>query len=288
MCRDHGRGCESGPTWAALAALVVVLAGCGDDERVPPGHKGDLENGTFSYRCADATDRFCDVEAFPTTIAMGSVFAVDYEYFEGVEKPTPSLVPAAAGLSVPSADLFRMEQLSPTAILAIIGDDEVADFFHVTGEEVSALAIYETIDDDEKGTIAIELAPGESRALRVSAVDVGATPLAGAFEYEWSIADPAVATIEPDPAGSHRVTITAVGALGDQTSLELAAAGLTSAIDVSIREPGDTGGGDDGGTSGSTGSTGQTTDGSETTSTGPDTTTTGGSGTTSTGSTSTP
>jgi 5'-nucleotidase len=122
-------------------------------------------------------------------------------------------------------------------------------------------------------------------------VDTSATPLAGALEYVWTIDDPTVATLEPDAAGSHRVTITAVGALGDQTSLEVAAAGLTYTVDVSVQEPGDTGSGDDGGTTSDGGgttteSTGQTTDGSGTT--GGGTTTTGGTATTSTGSTSTP
>jgi len=286
MWRGHGRFCELGRPGAAAAALVLALAGCGDDERVPPGHKGELENGTFSYRCADDTDRFCNVDAVPTTIAMGSVFGVDYEYFEGVEKPTPSLVPAAAGLVAQGSGLFRMEQVSPTAVLCIIDDEEVVDLLHVAGEHAAALAIYETIGDDESGTLSVQLAPNESRSLRASAVDMDATPLAGAFEYEWTVADPAVATLEPDPSGTHRVTITAVGAVGGQTELEVAAAGLTMAIDVSITEPGDTGG-DDGGTSETTGSTGQTTDGSGTTSTGGGTTT-AGSGTTSTGSTSTP
>jgi hypothetical protein len=287
MSRDRDRRCACGPLGAAVLAGLLV-AGCGDNERVPPGHKGDLENGTFSYRCADASDQFCDTTAFPTTIAMGSVFGVDYEYFEGVEKSTPSLVPAAGGVPTEGADLFRMEQLSPTAILCVIEDEEVVDFFHVAGEEVAALAIYETIDDDESGTVAIKLAPSESRSLRSSAVDAGATPLAGAFDYEWTIDDPAVASLEPDPAGSHRVTITAGGALGDQTTLQVAGAGLTLTVDVSIEEPGDTGGGDDGSTSGTTGATGQTTDGSGTTSTGGGATTTGGSATTSTGSTGTP
>jgi hypothetical protein len=263
-----------------VAALVLALVGCGDDQRLPPGHKGELENGTFSYRCADATDRFCDSDAFPTTIALGSLFGVDYEYFQGVERPTPSLVPAAAGLSTQDPDLFRVEQESPTAILCIIEGDEVVDFFHVTGESVSSLAIYETIGDNETGTIAIELTPGESRSLRASAVDASATPLAGALEYEWTVADSAVATLAPDPSGTHRTIITAEGALGEQTSLEVAAAGLTLAVDVSIGESGDTGDGDDGGTTGATGSTSHTTDASGTA-------TTGDTGTTATGGTST-
>lgn len=277
----------------AVAGLVLGLAACGGDERVPPTHKGDLENGTFSYRCADATDRFCEATAFPTTIAVGSSFGIDFAYVDGVDKPTPSLVPAAAGVVALGEDLFRMEQESPTAILAVIDDAEVVDFFHVTGEAVSSLAIYETIGDDETGTVAVRLVPGESRPLRSSAVDMSATPLAGALEYEWSVADPGVASLEPDPAGTHRVTITAEGALGDQTTLQVAAAGLTLTIDVSLEEPGDTGGGDDGSTSGdgggttsaTTGSSGQTTAGTGATSTGDGGTTSTGAGTTSTGST---
>ncbi len=189
---------------ATLWLLLAPMAACDPPEDPPPDPTmdGELMRGEFEYRCAGSNDAFCvDFVAnrFPQRFAVGGNFEVGFNpsisvvVTPGVQTSAPALLePTSTGVVAG----FRFARPGTAALLAIINDEEMVDYLHVTAERV--LSYYFSDDQGAAGVTEIVMRPGESRRITVEPRGELGQVLAGTLEYAWSTDEPAIARTASD------------------------------------------------------------------------------------------
>lgn len=189
---------------AALWLLLAPLTACdpGSDPPPDPTMGGELMRGEFEYRCAGSNDAFCVdfvAQRFPQRFAVGGNFEVGFNptvsivVTPGVQSSAPSLLePTSSGVIAG----FRFARPGTAALLAIVNDEEMVDYLHVTAERVLS---YDFSDDTgAAGLTEIVMQPGESRRVTVEPRGELGQVLAGTLEYAWSTDAPGVARTASD------------------------------------------------------------------------------------------
>ncbi len=288
--RRMGRKLRSATLWVLLAPL----AACDPPDEPPPDPTmgGELMRGEFEYRCAGSNDAFCVdfvAQRFPQRFAVGGNFEVGFNptvsivATPGVQSSAPSLLePTSSGV----ISGFRFNRPGTAALLAVINDEEMVDYLHVTAERV--LSYHFSDEAGAVGVTEIVMQPGESRRVTVEPRGEFGQVLAGTLEYTWSTDEGGIARTASDTQG-RTVQIQAVAA--GRTRLLVEGGEVTGSVEVIVQldDPtttttttGSTGDSDSDTDSASTGSdTGTDTDSDGETDTDADTDTDGG--TTSTG-----
>lgn len=185
--------------WVALWVL-----GCGtcNDPPYRGTTLGELGKGVFGYRCADPTDGACPRDGdrpatFPTTIALGASFDVDYdtlgeEVFVDLRSPTSHLRS--------DGPLFTAVEPGWAALVAYRGD-AVFDLVHVQIVEPAELVLDVETTELEVG--------GQTTFAATLRTDDGEV-CAGTVPYEWRVDPPGILAL-PGDLPDDRPRVTAIG-----------------------------------------------------------------------------
>jgi hypothetical protein len=177
--------------WVLGGACVLMLSACSDTADEPNEERGELGRGVFSYECFGETDLACrsGSPAFPSGIAVGGRFQVDYDPGQGV---SPSIIPASDSIAeLPGG--FQMLRPGYAALFAVDGNRLVEDLVHLRGAVIDEIRV--SVDGGlPVSTLRVEA--GGARALSAIPVDEYDVPLAGALSYEWSSEDDSIAFVE--------------------------------------------------------------------------------------------
>lgn len=263
---------------AALWLLLGPLTACDPTAPPPPDPTmdGELMRGEFEYRCAGSNDAFCVdfvAQRFPQRFAVGGSFEVGFNpsvsivATPGVQTSAPSLLePTSTGVIAS----FRFDRPGTAALLAIINDEEMVDYLHVTAERV--LSYHFSDDDGMDGVTEIVMQPGESRRITVEPRGELGQVLAGTLEYTWSTDEPSIARTASDTqARTVQIQAEAIG----RTRLLVEGGDVTGSVEVIVQL--------EDATSTGTGTDGDTDTDTDATNTGSDTDTDGGTESTTTG-----
>jgi hypothetical protein len=262
--------CIDGVSRWLACGLVGVGQGVGGGEFEPtppePGAPGELENGTFHYRCLDEGDARCD-EGEPDgvyipRIAVRGRFGLSYQASAG--SGSRSVTAPGTGKRLIGSGAFEARLRGAAVILA--GRSTVEDLIHVYIEEVASLRVRGL---DNQPITQMSLVQGEEVVLLPRPYSSGRLFLAGSLGYDWESGDPDV-IVRTNPGGARRGEFEAVGPGETVLTVTTVGKSLTIPVSVTEHEP-DTGG------SGETDSGTDTESGSDTgsTSTSGATTTTG-------------
>lgn len=150
--------------------------------------RGELGKGTFSYECFGVTDIACrsGSPTFPSGIAVGGRFALDYDPGEGI---SPNVVPASGDSIAKLPGGFRMLRAGYAALFAVDGERRVEDLIHVRGATIDAVRVRV---DGGLPVARLRLAVDEEHELSAVPMDEFDVELAGALDYEWLSEDEAL------------------------------------------------------------------------------------------------
>lgn len=190
--------------WPRLAALALVLCGCTDScgSHTDPGVIGELGNGRFHYTCGGPSDPACetstsDVEYFPTCIALGGAFELDYELLDASALESDELTPV---LYIESINARFFDGTSPfralrvgRAAFVVREGERVLDLLHLDIVEPDAMDI--VAREPATPTAALELPAGDTEVLRVFPRSSTCTQLGGAIPIEAESSDLAIVSV---------------------------------------------------------------------------------------------
>jgi len=195
-----------GAGWPRIAVGVLLLGGCSDScgTETQPGVVGELGNGRFHYACTSPSDPACeasgtiaDADYFPTCIALGGRFELDYELLDASALESDELTPV---LYIDSVNQRFFEGTSPfralrvgRAAFVVRESERVLDLLHLDIVEPDAMDI--VAREPASPTAAIELPAGDTEVLRVFPRSSTCTQLGGGVTIEAESSDPLVATV---------------------------------------------------------------------------------------------
>lgn len=210
----------------ALVSVALTTSACKDE---PGGIRGELNAGTFYYKCHLETDAQCDEDAvvaaadattgaFPA-IAAGSTFKLRFEE-DGASDSSYFLSPGSSDFITSNDTVFTAERAGIVGLAATTTIDPVRalDLVHVRLLDVAGLRISQastteaSVDEIAGGSdievdgsdVAIDVQNPVSLATRtfLRAVPVSAEGviLAGSLSVAWTSSDVAVIDIVSDPS----------------------------------------------------------------------------------------
>lgn len=225
-----------------LAAVAAVgCTGVGHPSASSPSvKKGELGNGGFTFKCDDsvACDRYNNADLFPTDIALGSTFELDFllrqdsngfTYLKDAERGT-TIEPVGKYVNRGASGFAAVEP----GIATLSARDQkgwLVDYITVRIAKPDSLIVY---DSEYKGTnperlVSIEMDADERRSFRTVAQQ-GLKPLAGSVTVEWTSADTNVVAIE----GYSRGKVTIVAKAEGSTTLKAKGGGLEQKLEVRV------------------------------------------------------
>jgi hypothetical protein len=217
------------------ASLVgAFAAGCS----AAPGttRTGQLGNGTFSYKCLDASDAACptkdaDPTQFPDGIAVGGRFKLLYTPKATVEEVgTPRLAPVSFDFLTGAGDEFTAVAPGTGGIVARASTNgDVVDYLGVKIKPITSIKLVDLANNVPAPQVQVD----RGRQLSfVSQAMGGTTRLAGAIEYTWIISSPSVLALDQGNPTA-RMSITAK--LGGKATITVKAGDVTSdPIEVTV------------------------------------------------------
>ncbi len=227
-----------------VGAVVAFAVGCSGithpSASSPAVKKGELGNGGFTFKCDDsvACDRWNNADAFPTDIALGSTFELDFllrqdsngfVWLKDAERGT-TIEPVGKYVNRGAAGFAAVEP----GIATLSARDQkgwLVDYITVRVAKPDSLIIY---DAEYKGTnperlVSITLDAGDRRSFRTVAQQ-GLKPLAGSVTVEWTSDHPELVAVE----GYSRGKVTIVGKGAGSATLTAKGGGLTQKLDVTV------------------------------------------------------
>ncbi|MDB4996121.1 MAG: hypothetical protein JWM74_3553 [Myxococcaceae bacterium] len=217
------------------AVLVgVLVAGCS----AAPGttRTGELGNGTFNYKCLDASDAACptlnaDPQQFPEAVAVGGKFKLLYTPKSSTEDVgSPKLAPISFEYLSGSNEAFTALIPGTGGIVARAStDSSVVDYLPVKIKAVTAIKLIDLGNNVPAPQVQVDR--GRQLTFTSHAMN-GTTPLAGAIEYTWIISNPAVLALDQGNPTS-KMSVTAK--LGGKATITVKAGEITSdPIEVTV------------------------------------------------------
>ena len=218
------------------AVLVGVLAaGCS----AAPGttRTGELGNGTFNYKCIDASDAACptlnaDPTQFPEAIAVGGKFKLLYTPKSSTaDVGSPKLAPISFEYLSGSNEAFTALLPGTGGIVARASTDgSVVDYLPVKIKAVTAIKLIDLGNNVPAPQVQVDR--GRQLTFTSHAMSSTGTPLAGAIEYTWIISNPAVLALDQGNPTS-KMSVTAK--LGGKATITVKAGEITSdPIEVTV------------------------------------------------------
>ena len=190
MTKAHSSALRRAGLGFATVLATLVGAGCIDPITDEPAKEGELGVGNFLYRCVGDSDWYCDeggtAENFPEAIAVGGRFNLDYN--QDIDGVVPR-VKSGSDAIINDGNALLMARAGYAVVLAVEGFGDVIDLLHISGRDVTRIAVT-TMDSQDLETI--ELAPGDRIELVARPQDDLRTTLGGALDYTWSSDDEAV------------------------------------------------------------------------------------------------
>jgi len=216
-----------------LLTGLVALAAC---DFTDSGRSGELGRGLFFYECDNnPDDAFCDREAydreFPAAVAVGAFFKIDYSPEDSAAHV--DLVSGCLDCMERTPDGFRMTTEGRAPLLAENGSGEIYDVLHVDAKLATALVL--RVDGDAWPQGELVLVDGSTHDLDATPQAADGTELAGALDYEWSIADESVvALMSSGERNDVELRAMAVG----QTTVTVRSGDVSFEIPVNVKEAG--------------------------------------------------
>jgi hypothetical protein len=218
------------------AAFVGVLAaGCS----AAPGttRNGELGNGTFNYKCIDASDAACptlgaDPTQFPDAVAVGGKFKLLYTPKSSTEDVgSPKLAPISFEYLSGSNEAFTALQPGTGGIVARASTSgDVVDYLPVKIKAVTAIKLIDLGNNVPAPQVQVN--QGRQLTFTSHAMSAAGTPLAGAVEYTWIVSNPAVLALDQGNPTS-KMSITAK--IGGKATITVKAGEITSdPIEVTV------------------------------------------------------
>ncbi|MEM7155864.1 MAG: Ig-like domain-containing protein [Myxococcota bacterium] len=219
----------------AVGALIALvgLAAC---DFADPGRTGELDRGRFYYSCENThDDGFCDrgdlSREFPTAVAVGSSFRLDYEPNDGTVHF--DIISGCLDCLQRTDGRWTMTTEGRAPLLVENSSGEIYDLLHIEAKPATDLVV--RVDD--------ETWPGDTLVLIAGTLhDFGATPeaadgteLGGSLEYEWTIADTSI--IEAW-SSENRNDIELQALAAGETTVTVRSGDLSFEIPVEVREAG--------------------------------------------------
>ncbi len=206
-----------------LGAIALATSGCQDETG---GLRGELNAGTFFYRCAERSDAQCDADAvvaqaddttaaFPA-IAVGAVFGLRFDDRDGTVGAT-GFEPATPKFLAVSADALTA-MLPGIVGVVFVDNGRAVDFVHLNLVAPASVSISQastievSVDDIAAGNdivadgsdVAIDLTSPVSVSSRTFLRAVPRSEdgriLAGGLTTEWTTSDPTIIEITSDPS----------------------------------------------------------------------------------------
>jgi hypothetical protein len=223
--------------WPRWAALALGLAGCADScgAHTTPGVVGELGNGRFHYACVGPSDPVCersttDPEHFPTCIALGGSFELDYELLDPSALETDLLTPV---LYIESINKRFFDGTSPfralregRAAFVVRESERVLDLLHL--DIVAADSMDIVASDPALPTAALEIPTGQTEVLRVFPRSSTCLQLGGSVAIEAQSSVPSVANV----SGGHELRIRGQSPGSAEVTVRLGALERTIAVTV--------------------------------------------------------
>jgi hypothetical protein len=218
---------------------------------------GALGNGSFEWYCVDEADPVCpDQRRFPTAVALGATFRVDFDA-DTVNEATQIESGSTA---------FLVEQPGTEGEFVAVGEGTASIVVYASGHRLLDLIYVDVVAPDRlamrSSGVVGGMDPGDYGTVTANAVDATGATLAGSLLYAWH-ADPD-GIVEIVPSGNDDVVEVRARSAG-LANVYAAVGDLLVGMSVEVIQPvppptttatGSTG--DTGGTTISTRSTGDT------------------------------
>ena len=228
---------------AILGILAVVCllfsASCTDQD--DEGQTGELGRGTFYYQCVDDVyDLACHgssgMPQFPSAVAVGGSFNLDYVRTEGADQITISVIGGSPNHVLYEGGTISLQTEADAALLAMTTKNRAMDLIHVTALEPNSLELVSSAWDapqDWEIITEVTVESGSFEVVRGITRDVFGRALAGVLQFNWEVDNTAVAALEYDTNHSV-VRIDGVGA--GQAHLIGTAAGIVRTFDIIVTD----------------------------------------------------
>lgn len=221
-------------TAAGLTAIALAVAGCTTPS--PPTQKGELTEGTFTYKCAGSSDAFCDdgftpPEGFPK-VALNSEFSVDFTpevatnddgtpVFSFIDTVAPERIEVVGDLEANPPTLSA--RVAGFSALIAKGDYGAFDFLTVEVVPIETIEVAVIgAGSNVTGTVGLDdftINGASSTKFRSTLRMAGGDLLAGSLPCAWSSTNSSVAaittsstdnlvTVEAKSAGKATLTVT--------------------------------------------------------------------------------
>jgi len=238
----------SSSSWALALGVACVALGAGACQSgLPPvdspaRQEGTLGNGSFLFACDDSVS--CNsfkafATKFPDKVAQGASFHVQFYPTDNSYQLTESVKESGASIGTVGSSFLSFGPSGITGLKAGVGTITVmnaqgalVDFISINIAKPDALVVY---DATYSGTspapvTTLTLAPNDTKSFRTLARETG-HDLAGAFESEWTPADPSVVSVTGYDGAQANLLAGKVGT----TTIAVAGAGLTQTIQVTVQ-----------------------------------------------------
>lgn len=226
----------------AALAMATGCAGVGNPSPSSPSVKtGTLGNGGFTFKCDDsvACDRYHNADTFPSSIAEGSTFDLQfflradshgYDYLKNAEAGT-TIEPVGKYVNQ-GASGFAAVEAGIATVTARDNKGWIVDYITVNIVKPAGLVVYDAsyTGDDPPRIASIQLDPGESRSFRTVAKGADQQVLAGLVTVEWTSDDKNVVDVESYSKGK----VTIVAKASGVAHLVAKGAALEQTIDVTV------------------------------------------------------
>jgi hypothetical protein len=211
-------------------ALGLALGGCsGSNELAPPVQEttGLLGNGVFRWICVDDADSTCGTGVFPTMVALGAGFELQFSGSDLPEDLGPLTVEPVSPARLARANASFEGQLAGDVSVVALGGGYAIDYVPLSFRPVDDLILgepegNEPCDDDANsdgvcdgtGGVAsdppVSLVLGEYSDVRVRALG-GGEDLAGAIDYTWESLTPELVHIRYTPGRRAQLSVLGMG-----------------------------------------------------------------------------
>lgn len=196
---------------------LAFVAGC-TSMGSPDGSKpGDLGNGAFTYKCLDPSDPTCpeggDTTAadFPTAVAVGGRFGIDYFPKDSSQQINARVFPVSKKYFGGTGDQFTAISAGSGGIVARAADTgDVLDYLPVKILDISRLSLIDLGANVPAADVSVKI--GRQMTYRVRAQGSTQQTLAGAIDYQWTVTDATVLTLDQgNPTSEMTITAKAAG-----------------------------------------------------------------------------
>lgn len=216
-----------------MLGALWALSACDLDDT---GRSGELERGLFFYECDNnPDDAFCDRDAldreFPSAVAVGSFFKVDYEPEDATAYV--DLVSGCLDCMERTPEGFTMSTEGRAPLLAENSAGEIYDVLHIEAKAASELVV--RVDGEPWPDGELVLVDGSMYELGATPQAADGTELGGALDYQWEIADESVVELMSSGVRND-VELRAVAP--GQTTVTVSSGELRFELPVSVKEAG--------------------------------------------------